>query len=108
MTEITAVPEGRIKGADDTETLTIRQDGHTLTALGAPPARNRVDRGVREVMRRTELTADVSGSWDDLRAWAAELGLIVDPRDDPPREPGLAERYRNPVAAQIERLSGLR
>lgn len=90
---MTAVREGLVKGADDTETLAIRQDGHTLTVTGAPPGRNRIGPGILEVMRRTELTADTKGTWEDFRTWAGELGLFVDPQDYPPDEPSRDERY---------------
>jgi len=79
---ITAVREGRKKGADDTETLTICQDGHTLTITRAPPERCRIARGICEVMRRSMLTATTRATWNDFREWAAGLGLFVDPLDD--------------------------
>jgi hypothetical protein len=85
--DIQSLREGRIEGADDTETLTIRKDGHVMTVTGAPPERCRIGRGIVEVMKRSRLDADVTGTWDDLRAWAAEVGLLVDPRDDPGPEP---------------------
>jgi hypothetical protein len=81
---ITAVREGRKKGADDTETLTIRQDGHTLIVTRAPPERCRIARGICEVMRRSRLSADVRCAWRELREYAlGELHLIIDPMDDP-------------------------
>jgi hypothetical protein len=80
---ITAVREGRKKGADDTETLTICQDGHTLILTGVPPERCRLARGIVEVMRRSVLTAEVRCTWADFREWAAGLSLLVDPLDDP-------------------------
>jgi len=87
------------------ERLELRQDGHILVIVDAPPPRNRLERGIREVMKRTRLIADVTGSWAQMRAWSAEVGLLVDPLDDPrnKRTEDLAERYRNPVARMLER-----
>jgi len=98
---ITAVREGRKKGADDTETLAIGQDGHALTVTGAPPERCRIGRGILEVMSRSMLTADVRCTWRQLREYGLkELGIFIDPLDDQPEEP---DRYESPVVRMLER-----
>jgi hypothetical protein len=105
---ITAVREGVRQDADDTETLTIQQNGHILTVTGAPPERNRISRGILEVMRRSVLTADVKGAWEDLRAWAAEFGLLVDSRDDVPKGASRDDRYQGLAASGLMPLSPTR
>ncbi len=93
----------------DDYTFTIAQaHGPDVTVTDAPSPLNRYDRGVKVLLTRIIIERKpCTISWDELRFWASEVGLFIDPRDDQPEAPGLRERYRNPVAAQIERLSGL-
>jgi hypothetical protein len=51
----------------------------------APPERSRIDRGVRLLLARYNVTRTPREiAWEELRELAEEEGLFIDPRDDQP------------------------
>jgi hypothetical protein len=67
-----------------TQTLVLKAGGFTLTVTGAPEQRNRNENGIRELLRRSRVTQNITCTWRQLREYAlGELHLIIDPMDDP-------------------------